>query len=277
MFAVRTPRTPPYRIIFIDRALRVQKRNLLKLRPDSGSKVRPHSESRVRSTGIESETNWHRESTGLDCGDNVHHLLRLVPRRAETLNKEVRFGTPNVCGGMDDKIDDIGELMKDIRLDIICVTETKRKGMYTPNMFKSFEERERFLADVRDILVNCDRNESINILASVYKRSLHKSNRHWRDFRPVRAQHFFLLLLRQKVLQKIILTKLAKADGGKTQENGNFPSLLFPVAPSLPRGAPACPPGGGQPPERALGLHGKDFFKSVTMTGAVPWFTFALF
>ncbi|GBP22502.1 hypothetical protein EVAR_78680_1 [Eumeta japonica] len=49
-------------------------------------------------------------------------------RKGEMRTREVRFGTLNVCGGMDDKIDDICELMKDRRLDILCVNETKRKG-----------------------------------------------------------------------------------------------------------------------------------------------------
>ncbi|GBP05606.1 hypothetical protein EVAR_3077_1 [Eumeta japonica] len=41
---------------------------------------------------------------------------------------EVRFGTLNVCGGMDDKIDNVCKLMKNRRLYILCVNETKRKG-----------------------------------------------------------------------------------------------------------------------------------------------------
>ncbi|GBP44391.1 hypothetical protein EVAR_81305_1 [Eumeta japonica] len=67
-------------------------------------------------------------SSRLDCRDEVRHPSRLVPRRGETRSTEVHFGTLNVCGGMDDKIYDVCELMKDRRLDILCVNETKRKG-----------------------------------------------------------------------------------------------------------------------------------------------------
>ncbi|GBP77761.1 hypothetical protein EVAR_98454_1 [Eumeta japonica] len=35
--------------------------------------------------------------------------------------------TFNACGGIDDKIDDVCELMKDMRLNILCVNDTKRK------------------------------------------------------------------------------------------------------------------------------------------------------
>ncbi|GBP57380.1 hypothetical protein EVAR_27411_1 [Eumeta japonica] len=42
-------------------------------------------------------------------------------------NGEVRFGNLNVCGGMDDKIDDVCELMKYRRLNISYVNETIRK------------------------------------------------------------------------------------------------------------------------------------------------------
>ncbi|GBP18165.1 hypothetical protein EVAR_12948_1 [Eumeta japonica] len=133
--------------------------------------------------------------------------------------REICFRNPNVCGGMDDKIDDVCELMKERRLNILCVNGTKRKGnggaikhrsrrrcrgvnfiiserlsecingyesvnlrllslqvktelmlifilgVYTPDMFKPFEEREEFWVDVRDILRKCDRNERIVMLA----------------------------------------------------------------------------------------------------------------
>ncbi|GBP28734.1 hypothetical protein EVAR_19776_1 [Eumeta japonica] len=65
---------------------------------------------------------------------------------------------------MDNKIDDVCESMKDRRLDILCVNETKRKGVYTPDMSKPLEELEGLRADVRDILVKCHRNERIVIL-----------------------------------------------------------------------------------------------------------------
>ncbi|GBP89866.1 hypothetical protein EVAR_65755_1, partial [Eumeta japonica] len=105
----------------------------------------------------------------------------------------------NVCGGLDDKIDDDCELRKDRRIDIISVNETNRKGKLVmtssnahpsvliglalmrakeasfyqkdylnvhiaPDMSKPLEEQEKFWADVRDILVKCNRNEKIVIL-----------------------------------------------------------------------------------------------------------------
>ncbi|GBP12170.1 hypothetical protein EVAR_6354_1 [Eumeta japonica] len=66
-------------------------------------------------------------SSRLDCGDEVRHPSRLVPWRSETRTGEARFSTLNVCGDMDDKIDDVCELMKDRRLDILCGNDTKRK------------------------------------------------------------------------------------------------------------------------------------------------------
>ncbi|GBP25044.1 hypothetical protein EVAR_19524_1 [Eumeta japonica] len=130
---------------------------------------------------------------------------------------------------VDDKIDDVCELMKNRRLDSLCVNETKRKGsggaikygsfyaygpgvdqspresrgvgfmvsqrlsecvnryecvsprflwlqfkmgvtqifilvVYAPDISKSLEEREEFWADVKDILMKYNRNESLVIL-----------------------------------------------------------------------------------------------------------------
>ncbi|GBP75800.1 hypothetical protein EVAR_65432_1 [Eumeta japonica] len=48
-------------------------------------------------------------------------------RKTATANK-VRFGTLDVCGGMDDKIDDVYKLMKERRLYILYVNKPKRKG-----------------------------------------------------------------------------------------------------------------------------------------------------
>ncbi|GBP38981.1 hypothetical protein EVAR_95601_1 [Eumeta japonica] len=54
------------------------------------------------------------ESSKLECGDKVRHPSHLVPRNIETRTEEVRFGTLNVCGGgINDKINDVCELMKD--------------------------------------------------------------------------------------------------------------------------------------------------------------------
>ncbi|GBP77357.1 hypothetical protein EVAR_40010_1 [Eumeta japonica] len=66
-------------------------------------------------------------SSRLDYDDEVCNQSRLVPRRGETRTKEIRLVTMNVCGGMDNKIDDICELIKDRRLEIICMNESKRK------------------------------------------------------------------------------------------------------------------------------------------------------
>ncbi|GBP18704.1 hypothetical protein EVAR_8529_1 [Eumeta japonica] len=66
-------------------------------------------------------------SSRLDCGDDVRHPSRLVLRRGETRRGEILFGTLNVCEGMDDKIADFYKLIKDRRLDILCMNETKRK------------------------------------------------------------------------------------------------------------------------------------------------------
>ncbi|GBP43919.1 hypothetical protein EVAR_41776_1 [Eumeta japonica] len=67
-------------------------------------------------------------SSRLDCGYEVRHSSRLVPQKGESTTGEVRFGTLNVYVGIDDKIDDVCELMKDRRSYILCVNETKRKG-----------------------------------------------------------------------------------------------------------------------------------------------------
>ncbi|GBP64161.1 hypothetical protein EVAR_35482_1 [Eumeta japonica] len=64
----------------------------------------------------------------LDCGDQVHHPPCLDSPKGETSTEEVCFDTTNVCGGMDDKIDDVCELMKDRRLYILCVNEAKRSS-----------------------------------------------------------------------------------------------------------------------------------------------------
>ncbi|GBP22311.1 hypothetical protein EVAR_22597_1 [Eumeta japonica] len=52
---------------------------------------------------------------------------------------------------MDDKIDDVCVLMKDRRLDILCVNEINRKGVYAPDMSKPLEEQEEFRADITDV------------------------------------------------------------------------------------------------------------------------------
>ncbi|GBP87002.1 KDEL motif-containing protein 1 [Eumeta japonica] len=54
-------------------------------------------------------------SSRLDCGDKVREPSCLVPRRSETQTKEACFGTLNLYGGMDYKIEDVYELIKDRR------------------------------------------------------------------------------------------------------------------------------------------------------------------
>ncbi|GBP44363.1 hypothetical protein EVAR_31258_1 [Eumeta japonica] len=41
--------------------------------------------------------------------------------------RKVGFGTLNACGGINNKIDDVYELMKDRRMDVLCVNDTKMK------------------------------------------------------------------------------------------------------------------------------------------------------
>ncbi|GBP55219.1 hypothetical protein EVAR_36802_1 [Eumeta japonica] len=100
-------------------------------------------------------------SSRLDYDDEVCLLSRLVRRRGEMRTEEVRFGTLNICGDMDDKIDDLCELIKYKRLNIRCVNETKRK-----DTSKLLEVREEFWAEMREILVKCDKNERIVILGN---------------------------------------------------------------------------------------------------------------
>ncbi|GBP53704.1 hypothetical protein EVAR_39858_1 [Eumeta japonica] len=55
-------------------------------------------------------------------------LTNIILRRAETRTREVRFGTLNVYRGKDDKINDVCEMMKVKRLDILYVNKIKRKS-----------------------------------------------------------------------------------------------------------------------------------------------------
>ncbi|GBP39678.1 hypothetical protein EVAR_25502_1 [Eumeta japonica] len=64
----------------------------------------------------------------LDCCDEVRQPSRLVLRKGETRAREIRFSDMNVFEGVDDKIDDVCNLMKDGWHDILCVNEIKRKG-----------------------------------------------------------------------------------------------------------------------------------------------------
>ncbi|XP_050668170.1 craniofacial development protein 2-like [Leptidea sinapis] len=66
-------------------------------------------------------------------GDDIRHTSRqnLSPncsRRGGKWASECRFATLNVRGGMNEKLDEIYELMNERKLDVLCVNETKRKG-----------------------------------------------------------------------------------------------------------------------------------------------------
>ncbi|GBP96176.1 hypothetical protein EVAR_46829_1 [Eumeta japonica] len=73
---------------------------------------------------------------------------------------EVPFGIQNVCGGMDDKTDHVCKLTKDRRLDILFYW-IKRKGVCAPDISKPIEEREEFWADVKNILINCNKTKRL--------------------------------------------------------------------------------------------------------------------
>lgn len=64
-------------------------------------------------------------------GDEVRNPSRLVPRGGEKWNAESRFATLNVRGAMESKIDEVCEMMDDRHIDVLCVSETKRKGCGT--------------------------------------------------------------------------------------------------------------------------------------------------
>ncbi|GBP26019.1 hypothetical protein EVAR_20033_1 [Eumeta japonica] len=66
----------------------------------------------------------------LNFDDEIRPPSCLVSRRDEKRTKEIRVGTQNVCGSMDNKIHVVCERMKDRRLDILCANETKRKGIF---------------------------------------------------------------------------------------------------------------------------------------------------
>ncbi|GBP43411.1 hypothetical protein EVAR_33939_1 [Eumeta japonica] len=71
----------------------------------------------------------------LDCGDEGSQSDK--PSFQEGTGKGC-FGTLTVCGWMDDETDDIHELTKDKRFDILYVNETKRKGSGGVIEYRSF-------------------------------------------------------------------------------------------------------------------------------------------
>ncbi|CAK1588972.1 unnamed protein product, partial [Parnassius mnemosyne] len=69
-----------------------------------------------------------RRISGRKTGDEVRHPSRPVSRRGEKWIAEARLATLNVCGAMNDKMDEVCEMMNDRGIDMLCVNETKRKG-----------------------------------------------------------------------------------------------------------------------------------------------------
>ncbi|GBP62501.1 hypothetical protein EVAR_44741_1 [Eumeta japonica] len=105
--------------------------------PDTRTDTATHRRRVNRIVGVETlavATGRHaiQWSSRLDCSDEAQYSSRLVPRRGKTRTGEVCFGTLIVCGSMDDKVDDVFELMEERRLDIICVNETKTKVVVEP-------------------------------------------------------------------------------------------------------------------------------------------------
>ncbi|XP_063543201.1 uncharacterized protein LOC134751686 [Cydia strobilella] len=64
-------------------------------------------------------------------GDVVRHPSRLVSRGGDKRLAESRFDTLNVGGGMEDKLNEVLQMMDERKIDILCVNETKRKGCDT--------------------------------------------------------------------------------------------------------------------------------------------------
>ena len=60
-------------------------------------------------------------------GDVVCNPSRRVPHGGEERFMESRFATLNVRGGMNEKIDEVCQMMSERRIDVLCVNETKRK------------------------------------------------------------------------------------------------------------------------------------------------------
>lgn len=65
-------------------------------------------------------------------GDGACHTSRRV-RGGEGKKRaaESRLATMNVCGGMENKLDEVCMMMKERNLDVLCLTETKKKGVST--------------------------------------------------------------------------------------------------------------------------------------------------
>ncbi|GBP40165.1 hypothetical protein EVAR_20308_1 [Eumeta japonica] len=115
------------------------------------------------------------ESTRLDCGDEVRHPLRLVRRRGEkrtgdvvvessNVDPSILFGVALIRANEDAAVSSSYQKawpLPDWRSgsDPTCCAGIV--GVFPPDMSKSLKEQEEFWADVRDILVKCDRIKRI--------------------------------------------------------------------------------------------------------------------
>ncbi|CAK1580625.1 unnamed protein product, partial [Parnassius mnemosyne] len=74
---------------------------------------------------------------GVECsvqsGDGDRHPSRTA-RHGGRWRTECRVGTWNVRGGMRDKTNELIEIMKERELDVVCMSETKRKGSGTEEL-----------------------------------------------------------------------------------------------------------------------------------------------
>ncbi|GBP63834.1 hypothetical protein EVAR_48092_1 [Eumeta japonica] len=94
-------------------------------------------------------------------------VLHSVPFRDETRTRKVRFGTLNVCGGMNNKFDEVCILMKDKRLDTLCMNGIKKKGRPRKKGSGGAIKHESF--EVID-LAFIRANEDVVVLASFYQK-----------------------------------------------------------------------------------------------------------
>lgn len=61
-------------------------------------------------------------------GDPNRHGSRRLPTRGEKRAGDSLFATMNVCGGMKSKEDEVCDMMNERGIDVLCVTETNRRG-----------------------------------------------------------------------------------------------------------------------------------------------------
>ena len=65
----------------------------------------------------------------LGGGGDARHTPRHMSSRGEKRAAECRLATLNVQGGIKDKMNEVCEIAKNKRIDVLCVNETKRKGV----------------------------------------------------------------------------------------------------------------------------------------------------